>query len=195
MLCINIRTCFSIVYNVVWQKRKSLTGCNACFVSSSCDLLMLAAHTHTPRHVMFSCLIASCDVLTLAGVGTHLILNPAITERSQPIRWYHQAWEFSGIPEFSNLLQFNRSYRSQSQLSVELWILKIGPVTLVRFSKFKVLQKAGTEIYWFLVKYKSFENLEFRKNYSFRIFFYETWVSCLYHPYTSILSMIRLGSM
>ena len=48
---------------------------------------------------------------------------------------------------FSNLLYFNRSYRSQSQLSLELCILKIGPVSLVRFSKFKVLQKAGTEIY------------------------------------------------
>jgi len=32
------------------------------------------------------------------------------------------------------------------------------PVSLVRFSKFNVLQKAGTEIYAFVVKYKSFEN-------------------------------------
>jgi len=37
-------------------------------------------------------------------------------------------------------------------------------VILVRFSKFKVLQTAGTEIYSFLVKYKNFENLEFQKN-------------------------------
>jgi len=33
----------------------------------------------------------------------------------------NQAWEFSGFSEFSNLLYFNRLYRSQSQLSVELW--------------------------------------------------------------------------
>ena len=53
--------------------------------------------------------------------------------------------------------------RSQSQLSVELRILKIKPVSLVRFSTFKDLQKAGTEIYSFLVKYKNFEYLEFQK--------------------------------
>ena len=42
----------------------------------------------------------------------------------------------------------------------------------------KVLQKAGTEIYSFLVKYKSFENLKFWKLHCFRNF-YETFVSCL----------------
>jgi len=37
-------------------------------------------------------------------------------------------------------------------------------VLLVQFSKFKVLQKAGIEIYTYLLKYKSFEHPEFRKS-------------------------------
>ena len=63
---------------------------------------------------------------------------------------FHQK---SGSSEFSRIPDFQSSYilldtnRSQSQLSIELWILKIGPVSLVRYSKLKVLQKAGTEIY------------------------------------------------
>jgi len=87
---------------------------------------------------------------------------------------YYQAWDSSFIknpevvnfPEFQifTLLYFTEMTKSQSQLSVELWILTIGPVILVRFSKFKVLQRAGTEIYSFLVKYKSFKIRNSKKN-------------------------------
>jgi len=76
----------------------------------------------------------------------------------------------SGSNEFYGISDFQSSYilpgmdRPQSQLSVELKIWKIRPVSLVRFSKLKVLQKAGTEVYTFIIQFKSFENLEFRKN-------------------------------
>ena len=83
--------------------------------------------------------------------------------------------KISDSQHFYILLQMNRS---PSQISVELWILKIGLVILVWFSIFKVLQKAGNKIYIFLVKYKSFENPEFRKIHCFRMLD-ETSVSCL----------------
>jgi len=68
--------------------------------------------------------------------------------------------EFPGILEFQHFNILPEMNRSWSQLPVELWILKLGPVSLVRFSKFKFLQKAGTEIYTYLQEYKSFENPE-----------------------------------
>ena len=65
---------------------------------------------------------------------------------------------------FSNSYNWLEISRSQSQLSVELWILKIGPVILVRFSKFKVLRKAGTEIYAIYQNIRDWKIPEFRKN-------------------------------
>ena len=71
---------------------------------------------------------------------------------------------FPRIPDSQCCYIVQERNRSQSQLSVKLWILKIAVVLLVQFSTFKVLQKAGTEIYSFLVKYKTFENPEIWKN-------------------------------
>jgi len=60
--------------------------------------------------------------------------------------------DFFGIPDFQSSYIWLEINRSQSQLSVELWILKIGPVSLVRFSKF--YRKLGLRSIHFLYNIK-----------------------------------------
>ena len=102
-----------------------------------------------------------------------LILDRAITRPwcSDRIKLFHRHetrvasknLKLAFIPVFQSSYILLETNRSPSQLSVELLILKIGPVILVRFSQSKVLQKAVTETYSFLVKYQSCENPEIPK--------------------------------
>ena len=101
MPCINIRTCFSIVYNVVWQKRKSLTGADVMVV------LSLSAHKlggyDTKKKKDFSCIFykglygknyfgSQCGTLEICSLG----LKKWLSADMAPSHFINQCWLLIG---------------------------------------------------------------------------------------------------